>query len=236
MKNKILSIYSALLLKYGEQGWWPISNKNAGERDRAFEISIGAILTQNTAWKNVEKALNNLIEKNILSPELILKTSQPDIAECIKPSGYYNQKAERLRIFSEFFLKEFSRLKETDAEKARQMLLGVKGIGPETADSILLYALNKPVFVIDAYTKRMFSRILGVDFKDYGEWQDFFHKNIKDAERQAELFNEFHALIVEHCKSACRKEPDCEKCSLSSMCKAKFPNSVLSRNYFIRLL
>ena len=227
MKNKIIIIYSALFKKYGNQGWWPIFNKNAGERARAFEISIGAILTQNTAWKNVEKALNNLIEKNLLSPELILKSQISDIAECIKPAGYYNQKAERLRIFSEFFLKDFDKLKEIDAGKARQVLLGIKGIGPETADSILLYALNKPVFVIDAYTKRMFSRMLGADFnfEHYDEWQDFFHKNLEDSGKKAEMFNEFHALIVEHCKNACKKEPDCEKCCMSGLCKAKIPNS-----------
>src|SRR3989344_6619627 len=182
MKNKILNIYSVLLGKYGKQGWWPVNSKNASEKTKAFEISIGAILTQNTAWKNVEKAIKNLIEKNLLSPELILKTPVSDIAECIKPAGYYNQKAERLKIFSEFFLKEFDKLKELNIGEARQMLLSVKGIGPETADSILLYALNMPVFVIDAYTKRLFSRMLGADFnfERYDEWQDFFHKNLKD--------------------------------------------------------
>ena len=226
MKNKILNIYSVLLGKYGKQGWWPVNSKNADEKTRAFETSTGAILTQNTAWKNVDKAINNLIEKNLLSPELILKAPVSDIAECIKPAGYYNQKAERLKIFSEFFLNEFDKLKELDIGEARQKLLGIKGIGPETADSILLYALNMPVFVIDAYTKRLFSRMLRVDFKGYDEWQDFFHKNLgdteKNTEKKAELFNEFHALIVEHCKNVCRKEPDCGKCCLIDLCKAYF--------------
>jgi len=225
MKNKILNIYSILLEKYGRQGWWPVNSKNADKKSRGFEIAIGAILTQNTSWKNVEKAMNNLIEKNLLSPELILKTPLSGIAECIKPAGYYNQKAERLKIFSEFFLGEFDRLKEIDTGKARQKLLSVKGIGPETADSILLYALNKPVFAIDAYTKRLFSRMLGVGFKNYDGWQDFFHKNLEDIEKKTEMFNEFHALIVEHCKNVCRKKQICEKCSLSNICKAKTPNA-----------
>lgn len=216
MKNKILSIYTALLEKYGNQNWWPVLKADASNKERAFEISIGAILTQNTAWKNVEKAIRNLLEGNLLSPELILKTPVSDIAECIKPAGYYNQKAERLKIFSEFFLKEFDKLKKLDIGKARQMLLSAKGIGPETADSILLYALNKPVFVIDAYTKRMFSRLLGVDFKDYSEWQEFFHEAFKDISDKESIFNEYHALIVEHCKNVCRKEPLCEKCLINS--------------------
>lgn len=225
MKNKMLDVFNILFERYGRQGWWPVLAANADKKSRGFEVSTGAILTQNTAWRNVEKAIKNLSDKNLLAPELILKTSVSDIAECIKPAGYYNQKAERLKIFSEFFLGEFDKLKEINTGKARQMLLSVKGIGPETADSILLYALNKPVFVIDAYTKRLFSRMLGVDFKTYTEWQDFFHKNLEDIEKQAEMFNEFHALIVEHCKNACKKQPLCEKCSLSSICKAKIPNA-----------
>ena len=120
---------------------------------------------------------------------------------------------------------EFDRLKEIDTGKARQKLLSVKGIGPETADSILLYALNRPVFVIDAYTKRLFSRMLGVDFKTYSEWQDFFHENLGDIEKKTEIFNEFHALIVEHCKNVCRKNPICGRCLLNSICKTKIPNA-----------
>ena len=198
-------IYEKLLERYGKQNWWPAISKNPEER--RFEISIGAILTQNTAWKNVEKAIQNLNKTRLLAPEKILKIKIKKLAELIKPAGYYNQKAASLKILAGFFLKKARQ----NQVPARQELLELKGIGPETADSILLYAYNQPFFVVDAYTKRFFNCIK-INFNTYGEWQEFFHKNLP---KNPEIYNEFHALIVQHCKNICKKKPDCETCFLN---------------------
>lgn len=201
----LLNIYHQLLNKYGRQGWWPTISKN--EKEKQFEIIVGSILTQNTSWTNVEKAILSLKQSNLLNPEKILKIEKKKLARLIKSSGYYNQKAERLKIISEFFLKS----KKTNKIPNREELLKVKGIGQETADSILLYAYNKPYFVVDAYTKRLLS-CFNIKFKDYEQYQNFFHKNLPS---DAGLFKEFHALIVEHSKKICKKEPDCRNCCLS---------------------
>ena len=207
--SRLKQIYNVLLKEHGHQGWWPVkSDEDAkaqyhktdysfpGNEEQAFEIMAGAILTQNTSWKNVEKALNNLRQKNALNPGAIKKLEINKLAELIKPSGYHNQKAKKLKFFVEFYF--------SGNEFTRKNLLGVWGIGPETADSILLYALKKPYFVVDAYTKRIFSRVglCRIDDK-YEDIQRLFHDNlIKDYK----LFNEYHALIVEHAKVCCRKK------------------------------
>jgi endonuclease-3 related protein len=202
--NKIQSIYKILYKEYGPQNWWPTSTDN-----KQFEVIIGAILTQNTSWNNVEKALINLEKEHLISIDRIKSTRVDKLARLIKPSGYYNQKAERLKIAADFFSKNRS--------PTRQQLLDVKGIGPETADSILLYAFNKPVFVVDAYTKRIFSRIgMCKDRCDYNELQDIFHKSLP---KSPKLFNEYHALIVELAKQNCTKKPSCDKCPISKICK-----------------
>ena len=204
-------IFKTLYKTYGAQNWWPITSKN-----KQFEVIIGTILTQNTAWKNVEKAIVNLKKKDLIYPAKIIKTNKNTLARLIRPSGYFNQKAERLKIISEFLLKnkDLSRL---PVKKLRETLLEIKGVGPETADSIILYAFNKASFVVDLYTKRIFSR-LGFCRPDckYDELQDLFHKSLA---RDAKLFNEYHALIVEHAKQFCRKTPECKGCPLSNTCK-----------------
>ncbi|MBW2996203.1 endonuclease [Candidatus Woesearchaeota archaeon] len=202
--NKIQSIYKALHKKFGPQNWWPTSTNN-----KQFEVIIGAILTQNTAWYNVEKALSNLEKEHLISIERIKSTRKDKIARLIKPSGYYNQKAERLKIVANFFSK--------NKNPTREQLLAVKGIGPETADSILLYAFNKPIFVIDAYTKRIFSRIgMCKDRCEYHELQNIFHKSLK---KSPKLYNEYHALLVELAKQNCTKKPSCKTCPINKFCK-----------------
>jgi endonuclease-3 related protein len=202
--NKIQSIYKALYKAFGPQNWWPTSTNN-----KQFEVIIGAILTQNTAWYNVEKALSNLEKEHLISIERIKQTRKDKLARLIKPSGYYNQKAERLKIVANFFSKNKS--------PTRKQLLEVKGIGPETADSILLYAFNKPIFVVDAYTKRIFSRIgMCKDRCEYHELQDIFHKSLP---KSPKLYNEYHALLVELAKQNCTKKPDCKSCPINKFCK-----------------
>lgn len=198
--NKILNLYKKLLKKHGPQGWWPIMGKyhpndfstpkNANE---CFEICIGAILTQNTSWKNVEKALDNLSTKNLLNPKMLLSIPEKSLAVIIKPTGYFNQKAKKIKIFSDFFLS----LK--DKSPAREQLLNIWGIGPETADSILLYAYKQPIFIVDAYTRRILSdEKLVIENAGYQEIQQLFHDSIP---RDYQLFNEFHALIVQEGKN-----------------------------------
>ncbi|MBN2111957.1 endonuclease [Candidatus Woesearchaeota archaeon] len=216
--GRIKEILRILASEYGPQKWWPTTlegelhpsyhGKKINEKQR-FEIIAGAILTQNTSWKNVEKAVFNLNKANALDISKIKKISKSRLAKLIKPSGYYNQKAERLKTAAEFFSK--------NKNPAREELLKVKGIGPETADSILLYAFSKPVFVVDAYTKRIFSRIGMCKSKcDYGELQDLFHKSLP---KKAKLFNECHALIVELAKRNCTKKPECGNCPIRKLCK-----------------
>lgn len=220
-------IYDALIEYYKPQLWWPTTPKGrvepeykggpSGEKEM-FEVIVGTILTQNTSWKNVEKAIINLNKEKVLSIESINQINIEKLKQLIRPAGYYNQKAERLKIIANFLknnkIKDLKRLK---IEKLRQTLLSIKGIGPETADSIILYGLNIPIFVIDAYTKRIFSRIgyLRED-RPYQDWQSFFHKNL---EKDTKVFQEYHALIVEHAKRFCRKKPLCSSCILKNDCK-----------------
>lgn len=203
--DRIRQIYYKLYKEFGPQHWWPVTSDNT-----RFEIIIGAILTQNTAWKNVERAIFNLNKNKLIDVNKIIKINKNELAQLIKPAGYYNQKAERLKIVAEFI--------KNHKNPTREELLAVKGIGPETADSILLYAFDKPYFVIDAYTKRIFSRLgLCKENATYTELQELFHKNLK---RDAKLFNEYHALLVELGKNCCKKKPECMKCPIKKFCKA----------------
>lgn len=189
----LIKLYNELLELHGPQGWWPLNSeyhpgdysypKNGRQR---FEICAGAILTQNTAWRNVEKALDNLRRLDALNPEAVLKMGIDDLAQAARPAGYFNQKARKLKEFAEFFRK-------LKGVPTREQLLEIWGIGPETADSILLYAYNLPSFVVDAYTKR----VIGVD-KSYDEIKEMFENSL---ERDYRLYQEFHALIVAHAKS-----------------------------------
>ena len=210
--EKLFDIFWKLYNSFGSQYWWP------GETP--FEIAIGAILTQNTAWTNVEKAINNLKERKLLSPHKLFKLDNEILASLIRPTGYYNLKAKRLKNFLNFLIGRFdgsiSKMGEMDHEKLRRELLKIKGIGPETADSIILYALGKPSFVIDAYTFRILLRHNLIDDNiDYHELRDIFMSNLPE---DACLFNEFHALFVRLGKDLCKKgKPKCEICPLKDL-------------------
>jgi endonuclease-3 related protein len=183
-------IYNMLLKKYGRQNWWPMSGRFV---PKELEICIGAILTQNTNWKSVEKALQNLLKAEKVSAKALADLRLSELEKLIKPSGFYKQKARRLKDFANFvanFDGDFYK------DVTREQLLAINGIGQETADSILLYACNKPVFVIDAYTRRLFSRLGMIKGdEDYDYLRNFFEARLR---KDAELYKEFHALIVEH--------------------------------------
>jgi endonuclease-3 related protein len=209
---RIKSVYQQLYKAYGPQYWWPA--------DSRFEVMVGAVLTQNAAWVNVERAIANLKLASALSVEAILDSSHEQLAEWIKPSGYFNIKAKRLRNFCQWYEEQggYEALKRLKTDTLRQRLLTVNGIGPETADDIILYAFSRKVFVIDAYTRRIFSR-LGISDADIGyeSLRKMFEKAL--SKETVKLFNEYHALIVMHGKDICRIKPRCDKCCLSRSCK-----------------
>jgi len=211
VKRRLLEIYEALYAHFGPQHWWPA--------DGSFEVIVGAILTQNTSWRNVEKAIANLKGAEALSPEKMAALSPKELAVLIRPSGYYRRKAERLLHFLSYFKDQYAFDLQTmlrqPMAKIRTELLRVKGIGPETADSILLYAGGYPIFVVDTYTKRIFSRHgLAREGCNYGELQDLFMKALP---RDVRLFNEYHALLVRLGKSRCLGIPRCHGCVLEPM-------------------
>ncbi len=230
--NKLQSIYNILLKNYSSQHWWPTTSEGeltpkyqdgpTNEKQR-LEIIFGALLTQNTSWKNVEKALICLNKNKLIDINRILDHPHEKLVECIRSSGYHNQKAERLKILAKFLkATPLAILQKLDVKTLREVLLKIKGIGPETADSIILYAFNKPIFVIDTYTKRIMSRI-GLCEKDvnYDELQKLFMDNLSSAnpETDVKLFNEYHALLVEHAKRYCATNPRCDVCILNDLCK-----------------
>lgn len=201
--------YRKLFEHFGPQGWWP--------GDTKIEIVIGAILTQNTAWSNVVKALKNLEAAGSISLEFIRKSDKETLASIIKPTGYFNQKADRLKGFVDFlddnYQGDLDGLLSLDLPELRNVLLSVKGIGPETADDIILYAAEKPVFVIDAYTKRIFSRhmICNTDIK-YNDLQDIIEEQVP---KNTAVYKEYHGLLVVLAKKYCFKnDPDCLSCPL----------------------
>jgi len=181
---------------------------------------VGAVLTQNTAWSNVEKAIANLVADGLLDPGKIVAVRKDYLARRLKPSGYFNIKAARLRHFCRWFIDSggYAALEKIPTDALRQSLLSVHGIGPETADDILLYAFNRPVFVIDAYTRRLFSRLGMIAGDEPYEALRQLIEPILGAD--AELFNEYHALIVQHAKDICRTRPVCGQCLLSECCPA----------------
>ena len=211
-KSEILmTIYRKLFQTYGPRHWWP------GES--SFEVMVGAILTQNTSWRNVEKAILKLKEKGVLNPRGIHCLKKPQLASLIKSSGYYRIKADRLKSFVDFLFKEYDgdlkKMGRMRLEGLRGKLLQVNGIGPETADSILLYGLKKPIFVIDTYTKRILSRHGIISEKAaYEEVQKLFMNHLSLDEK---LFNEYHALLVHLGKTVCKKIPECEICPIKSI-------------------
>ena len=219
VSQTLQDIFKRLIACYGPQYWWP-----AGE---PFEVMVGAILTQQTTWLNVEKATSNLKEAKALSPEALRRLDLPEVARLIRPSGYYNAKALKLKSLAhwlgEYYDDQLDKLSSSSTAELRRQLLSVHGIGPETADSIILYATGKPIFVIDAYTRRIFSRIgLAPNGNSYAIYQAFFMDNLT---ADAGLFNEYHALLVRLGKDACRKKPHCLKCCLGSICRFNEANS-----------
>ena len=210
MSRKLYAIYKKLYRCFGRQHWWPA--------DSPFEVMVGAILTQNTSWGNVEKAIGALKKEKLLSAGKLYRLAHRKIASLIRPAGYYNIKTKRLKSFLRFFLKNYQgsakKMSLADIQKLRRQLLSVNGIGPETADSILLYALNKPVFVVDAYTKRVLCRHkLIKENEEYAQVQSLFMKHLKTDTR---LFNEYHALLVKLGKDFCHKsKPLCQRCPLN---------------------
>lgn len=208
-----MEIYNRLSRAYGPQHWWP------GETP--FEVIIGAILTQSAAWTNVEKAIRNLKSADALSPMKIRDLPLEKLAELIRPCGYYNAKAVKLKTFISWLDRHYSSGLDAfftiDISLMREQLLSIRGIGEETADSIILYAADRPVFVIDAYTKRIISSIgLLTDKESYNTYQTFFMKNLP---ADTKLYNEYHALLVNLAKLACRKVPLCSGCCLNDICK-----------------
>ncbi|MFA5108597.1 MAG: endonuclease III domain-containing protein [Candidatus Micrarchaeia archaeon] len=219
MGKSLLDVYHELYSLYGPQGWWPLLNHKGinptktgsmrgyhpkdydfpkNEREK-FEICIGAILAQNTNWVNVEKALDNMQKENAIDPKKMQKMDEKELGLLIRPAGYFNQKAKKLKLFSKFFIELEHRVPK------RGELLHTWGIGPETADSILLYAYKEPIFVVDAYTKRIFSK-MGFFEKGakYEQIREMFEKNLP---KDYKLYQEFHALIVEHAKNAVENYP-----------------------------
>jgi endonuclease-3 related protein len=203
-------VYERLRRAYGSQHWWP--------GDGAFEVIVGAVLTQNTAWRNVERAIEALQARDVLDPEAILALPPEELARLIRSSGYFNVKATRLRALCRWYRDEggYEALRELETGELRRRLLAVHGIGPETADDILLYAFERPVFVIDAYTRRIFSRLGLLDAEtSYEHLRAVFEQTLGP---DTALFNEYHALIVVHGKDVCRSSPRCSGCCLASTC------------------
>ena len=206
-------IYHRLMAQYGPQHWWPAQEP--------FEVMVGAILTQSAAWTNVEKAIANLKAAEALSAEELNNLGLSKIAVLIRPCGYYNAKALKLKSLACWLEKDYDnnldKLFVENTDYLRQKLLSIHGIGPETADSIILYAANKPVFVIDAYTRRIINRIgLVPDSNSYTAYQALFMDNLP---AEVRLFNEYHALLVCLAKSVCRNHPLCERCCLCEICQ-----------------
>lgn len=208
----LLEIYRRLLAHFGHRHWWPARTP--------FEVMVGAILTQNTAWANVEKAIANLRAARALTPRALAAVPPAKLREFIRPSGYFNQKEKKLRAFLDYFLAppyrgSVARLRRAEAGRVRAELLAVWGIGPETADSILLYALGRPVFVVDAYTRRVFGRLGLTDpAAEYDELQAYFTVQLP---ADTQLYNDFHAQVVELGARYCKARPDCAGCPLGPL-------------------
>ena len=213
----LLKIYQRLHESFGSQHWWPAKTP--------FEVIIGAILTQQTSWNNVEKAINNLKKEKLLDSKKLHEIKNEKLEKLIQSSGYYRQKTKKLKNFMNFLWENYDgileKLFEQPIPKLRENLLSVNGIGKETADSIILYAANKPIFVIDTYTVRLINRLEITKEKDYNKIQQLFQKNLP---QDTQLFNEFHALIVKLGKDYCKKKPRCDECPLRMKCNYQKSN------------
>jgi endonuclease-3 related protein len=221
-------LYSVLQEYFGRQYWWPVdySYHKMNASDPRFEIMVGAILTQNTAWRNVERALENLKHNRCLSLKALHATDEEELKTMIQPSGFFNQKAKRLKVLSTYLLHHYGgnieKFFRKEPTQIRQELLALYGIGPETADSILLYAGNKPFFVVDAYTKRICSRLpVDVQYFEYNHIQSFFQDELQKYLSKEDIvivYKQLHALIVELAKKYCKNKPACDSCPLSKVC------------------
>jgi endonuclease-3 related protein len=226
----LTEIFRRLFERYGPQHWWPA--------EEPFEVIVGAILTQSAAWTNVEKAISNLKKAGKLSPKALRRLPEAELARLIYPSGYYNVKARKLKALAEWLGEKYNdsleKLFAQDTGEIRKQLLDVYGIGEETADSIILYAGDKPVFVIDAYTRRITERLgLMPSTRSYTVYQQLFTNSLP---ADAAIFNEYHALLVRLAKETCRKKPLCTLCCLDLSHKkqqinasGEFPCSVFLR-------
>ena len=217
-KEKLLNIYHRLLDHYGPQRWWPA--------EEPFEMMVGAVLTQSTTWTNAERAIGNLKTAGVLSPEALRQLPLSELAALIFSSGYYNAKALKLKSLATYlgeYQDDLGRLFAVDTRQLRRELLGVHGIGEETADSILLYAAERPIFVIDAYTRCILGRTgLAPDNGRYSDYQCLFVNNLPT---DVGLYNEYHALLVCLGKNVCRRQPLCQQCCLSGdACHFDKPN------------
>ncbi|MEM3851553.1 MAG: hypothetical protein QXP70_00955 [Methanomassiliicoccales archaeon] len=213
-------VMEILLPRFGREGWWPAESP--------FEAAVGAILTQNTNWRNVEKAIGNLKGVVSLTPTSLLSLHADQLETLIRPAGFYKQKAERLKALSKLLSKDFGgeveRLGSIEMDRARSILLGIKGIGRETADAILLYACHLPSFVVDAYTFRMLRRLQIREEEDYEEVRELFHNCLG---RNADILSLAHAAIVEFSKQICTKSPLCSRCPIYTLCP--FPSKQKKR-------
>ena len=211
MTATLEEVYDRLLAAFGPQHWWP--------GDSPFEVLVGAVLTQNTSWQNVAKAIGRIKEAELLEPHALFALADEELEELIRPAGYFRVKTRRLRNLLKLVVKRYDgsldAMFATGLDSLREELLGVNGIGPETADSILLYAGGIPTFVVDTYTHRVLARHGWIEFDaDYHTIKDYFESGL---ERDAALFNEYHALFVRLGKLHCRKKPNCENCPLAEL-------------------
>lgn len=214
-KERLLEIYKRLLDTFGQQGWWP------AESD--FEMCVGAILTQSTAWVNVEKAIANMKREGALDPTVIERTPEEELSEIIRPSGYFNAKARKLKEFCRYLNHyhggSLVSLFHVKLPELREELLSIWGIGPETADSMILYGARQPVFVVDSYTRRICARLgLTPPQAGYSQLQRFFMDRLPP---DVPLYQEYHALIVALGKDICRPTPACSRCPLDDLCPVK---------------
>ena len=215
MSTKLMEAYERMLAKFGPQHWWP--------GDSPFEIMVGAVLVQNTAWRNVEHAINNLREAGVMEPHALYKVPPAELAELIRPAGYYQLKTKRLRNLLRFLVEEHDGSLEsmfsTSLDSLREQLLAINGIGPETADAILLYAGGLPTFVVDTYSHRILARHGWLDYDaSYDDIKDYFESTLPE---DAALYNEYHALLVRVGKDYCKRTaPNCEACPLAEMLPA----------------
>ena len=221
-------LFHLLSSYFGRLPWWPVDQKyhNKHGSDSRFEVMVGAILTQNTAWTNVEKALQQLKHHKLLTIGSLHDVDLSTLTQCIQSSGFFNQKAQRLQLFCKFLIEMYqgdvSLMFMNPLSRLRQELLSLNGIGPETADSILLYAGNQPVFVVDAYTKRLCQRLpIPVKTMEYPDVQQHFEYQLSQSFQESQLvdvYQQLHAVIVEQAKQFCRTKPRCKQCPIQKEC------------------